>query len=54
MNKWLNDFAYRIPRISWWIFAAAGFMALFIALLTISFQAVLAAISNPVKSLRAE
>ena len=54
MNKWLNDFAYRIPRISWWIFAAAGFMALFIALLTISFQAVRAAISNPVKSLRAE
>lgn len=53
MNKWLNDFAYRI-HIAWWIFAAAGLLALFIALLTVSFQAVRAALSNPVKSLRSE
>jgi putative ABC transport system permease protein len=53
MNKWLEDFAYKID-ISWWVFAAAGAMALLIALLTISFQAIKAAIANPVKSLRTE
>jgi putative ABC transport system permease protein len=53
MNNWLRDFAYRI-NISWWIFAAAGLLAVIIALGTISFQAVKAAIANPVKSLRTE
>jgi len=53
MNKWLQDFAYRIS-ISWWVFVAAGLAALLIALLTVSFQAIRAAISNPVKSLRTE
>ncbi|MDP9230325.1 MAG: FtsX-like permease family protein, partial [Bacteroidota bacterium] len=53
MNKWLQDFAYRI-NISWWIFAAAGIVALLIAMLTVSFQAIKAAIANPVKSLRTE
>ena len=53
MNKWLQDFAYRI-NISWWIFVAAGLAALLIALVTVSFQAIRAAITNPVKSLRTE
>jgi putative ABC transport system permease protein len=53
MNQWLQDFAYRI-NISWWIFLLAGVMAAMIALITISFQAVKAAIANPVKSLRTE
>ncbi len=53
MHSWLNDFAYRI-NIEWWMFAAAGFGALFIALATVSFQAIRAAIANPVKSLRTE
>ncbi|HEV7781895.1 MAG TPA: ABC transporter permease [Chitinophagaceae bacterium] len=53
MNKWLQDFAYRI-HMSWWIFIAAGLVALLIALVTVSFQAIKAAISNPVKSLRTE
>jgi putative ABC transport system permease protein len=53
MNQWLQGFAYRIP-ISWWMFALAGLLAIFIALFTISFQAIKAAVSNPVKSLRAE
>jgi putative ABC transport system permease protein len=53
MNKWLQDFAYRI-NIEWWVFALAGVMALLIALLTVSFQAVKAAVANPVKSLRTE
>ena len=53
MNKWLQDFAYRI-NISWWVFIIAGFTALLIALLTVSFQAIKAAIANPVKSLRTE
>lgn len=53
LNKWLQDFAYRV-NISWWVFLAAGMAALLIALLTISFQAVKAAIANPVKSLRSE
>ena len=53
MHKWLNDFAYRIP-ISWWIFVAAAVAATIIAILTVSFQAIKAAIANPVKSLRTE
>jgi putative ABC transport system permease protein len=53
MHKWLQDFAFRI-NISWWIFAAAGLAALLIALVTVSFQAIRAAVSNPVKSLRTE
>ncbi len=53
MNKWLHDFAYRIS-ISWWIFLIAGIIALFIALMTISFQSIKAALANPVKSLRTE
>jgi putative ABC transport system permease protein len=53
MHSWLQDFAYRI-HISWWIFAIAGIVAILIALITISFQAIKAAIANPVKSLRTE
>jgi ABC-type antimicrobial peptide transport system permease subunit len=53
LNKWLQDFAYRID-ISWWIFVVAGMSALMIALLTVSFQGIKAAIANPVKSLRTE
>jgi putative ABC transport system permease protein len=53
MNNWLSDFAYRI-NISAWIFIAAGLLAVIIALATISFQAIKAAIANPVKSLRTE
>ncbi|MEO6731423.1 MAG: ABC transporter permease [Ferruginibacter sp.] len=53
MNKWLQDYVYRI-NISWWIFAAGGLVAIIIALATISFQAIKAAIANPVKSLKTE
>ncbi len=53
MNKWLQDFAYRTD-ISWWMFAAAGLAVVLIALITVSFQAIKAAIANPVKSLRTE
>ena len=53
MSQWLKDFAYR-TNISWWMFALPGFLALLIALFTISFQAIRAAIANPVRSLRAE
>ena len=53
MHKWLQDFAYRID-ISWWIFVLAGILAIMIAIATISFQAIKAAMSNPVKSLRSE
>ncbi|WP_153797000.1 ABC transporter permease [Foetidibacter luteolus] len=53
MHKWLQDFAYRI-NISWWMFALAGGIAVFIALFTVSFQAIKAALLNPVKSLRSE
>jgi putative ABC transport system permease protein len=52
-NQWLQDFTYRI-NIEWWMFAAAGIIALVIAFTTISFQAVKAALANPVKSLRTE
>ncbi len=53
MSVWLNDFAYKIT-ISWWMFALAGGIAVFIAVFTISFQAIKAAVANPVKSLRTE
>ena len=53
MNKWLQAFAYRI-NISWWMFALAGLFSLLIAVITISFQSIKAAIANPVKSLRKE
>ncbi len=53
MNKWLQAFAYRI-NITWWMFAMAGLVAICIALFTISFQAIKAAVANPVKSLRSE
>jgi putative ABC transport system permease protein len=53
MSKWLEDFAYRV-NISWWIFAIAGALALIIAMLTVSMQAIKAAITNPIKNLRTE
>ena len=53
MNKWLQSFAYRI-QISWWIFLIAGVTAILIALITVSFQAIKAALSNPIESLRSE
>jgi putative ABC transport system permease protein len=53
MNKWLQDFAYRID-ISWWIFVLSGGIALVIALATVSFQAIKAATRNPVEALRYE
>ena len=49
MNKWLEDFPYRVT-ISWWIFVLAGLLAIVIALITVSFQAIRAAMANPVKS----
>lgn len=52
-SKWLQDFTYRV-EISWWIFVIAGSLSVLIALLTVSIQAIKAAISNPVKSLRSE
>ncbi len=53
MNKWLQDFVYR-ATIQWWIFAVAGMAAILIALITISYQSIKAALANPVKSLRSE
>lgn len=53
MSLWLQDFAYR-TSISWWIFAVAGFLAVAIAMITVSYQALKAALANPVKSLRSE
>jgi len=53
MNSWLRDFSYRI-HINGWIFVLAGLVSLIIALITVSFQAVKAALSNPVTSLRSE
>ncbi|MES2517039.1 MAG: FtsX-like permease family protein [Bacteroidota bacterium] len=53
MDKWLQDFAYRI-EIGWWMFAFSAGFSLLITLLTVSYQAIKAAIENPVKSLRAE
>jgi putative ABC transport system permease protein len=53
MSSWLQNFVYRAP-IQWWIFALAGIAAIGIALITISFQSIRAALANPVKSLRSE
>jgi putative ABC transport system permease protein len=53
VSRWLEGFSYRTP-IGWWIFAISGVMALFIALMTVSFQAIKAAMLNPIKSLRTE
>ena len=53
MNKWLQDFAYRIS-ISWKVFFIAGIAAIMIAFITLSFQTIKAAMANPVKSLRTE
>ena len=53
MNQWLQEFAYRI-QISWWIFAVAALLAIIITVITISFQAIRAALANPVNSLRSE
>ncbi len=53
MTNWLQNFEYRVP-ISWGVFAIAGISALVNALITVSFQAIKAAMANPVKSLRTE
>ncbi len=53
MSKWLQSFAYRV-NIGWWVFVIAGIVALTIALITVSLQAIKAAVANPVKSLRRE
>ncbi len=53
MNKWLQNFAFKI-ELSWWIFLAAGMASIIIALAAVSFQAIKAAVANPVKSLRTE
>jgi len=53
MNNWLQNFAYH-TNISWWIFVIAAFASLLIALITVSFQAIKAALANPIKSLRSE
>jgi putative ABC transport system permease protein len=53
MDNWLREYAYR-TNIAWWIFAVAGLAALLVALLTVSFQAIRAALANPVNSLRSE
>ncbi len=53
MNQWLQNFAYKI-NIEWWVFALAGLLAVGIALLTVSFQSIKAALMNPIKSLRSE
>jgi ABC-type antimicrobial peptide transport system permease subunit len=53
MNGWLHQYQYRSP-ITWWIFALSGTGAIAITLITVSFQAIKAALMNPVKSLRSE
>jgi putative ABC transport system permease protein len=53
MNKWLQDFAYRVT-IGWWIFAIAALLAILITMVTVSFRAIRAANANPIKSLRSE
>jgi len=53
MHNWLQNYEYR-TTISWWVFLLAGLGAIFIALFTVSFQAIKAAVANPVKSLRTE
>jgi ABC-type antimicrobial peptide transport system permease subunit len=53
MHQWLQDYVYRID-ISWWIFILGGLASIIIALVTVSFKAIKAALANPVKSLRTE
>lgn len=53
MHKWLEAFAYKVP-VAWWMFAIAGVLSIVIALITVSFQAIKAALANPVKSLKTE
>ena len=53
MNKWLSNFAYRIP-VEWWMFVVAGGMALLIAFITVSYQSIKSAFANPVKSMRTD
>jgi putative ABC transport system permease protein len=53
MNEWLKNFAYHIA-LQWWVFLLAGLLALLIALITVSFQAIRVATANPVVSLRSE
>jgi len=53
MNQWLQNFAYRIS-IGWWLFILAGVLALFFALITVSYQSIKAAIANPVEAIRYE
>ena len=53
MNSWLQGYSYRIG-LSWWVFALAGGLAVVIALVTVSFQAIRAAVANPIRSLRSE
>ncbi|HLX90143.1 MAG TPA: FtsX-like permease family protein [Puia sp.] len=52
-NKWLENFPYRV-ELGWWLFASAGLLVILVALITISFQSIKAALANPVKSLRTE
>jgi len=53
MHRWLESFAYQVS-ISWWLFLLSGLIAVAIAWLTVSFQAMRAAVTNPVKALRSE
>jgi putative ABC transport system permease protein len=53
MSRWLADFAYH-TELEWWMFAAAGVLAVLVALLTVGFQSIRAALMNPVRSLRSE
>ena len=53
MNNWLQDFQYR-TEIHWWVFALAAIASILIAIFTVSFQAIKAAVSNPAQSLRTE
>jgi len=53
MNKWLQNFAYRV-QLQWWMFLLAGIIGIAIAMITVSSQAIKAAVANPVKSLRTE
>jgi putative ABC transport system permease protein len=53
MNKWLEDFSYKV-EIGWWVFILVAFLAISIAILTVSYQSIKAAVVNPVKSLRTE
>ena len=52
-NKWLENYPYRIT-LSWWMFSIAGLLVIVVAFVTVSFQAMKAALSNPVKNLRTE